>query len=74
MSSNICNVDFHSNHRILKQMITKAGYLTSRMKPLPGPHYNESVVVLRNFMAGVLGDMETNAGPQSDGSSAYGTA
>ena len=39
MSSNIHNGDFHSNHRILKQMIIKAGYLTSRMKPLPAVSY-----------------------------------
>jgi len=74
MSSNIYNGDFHSNHRILKQMIIKAGYLTSRMKPLPGPHYNESAIILKNFMAGVMGDIQTDPGPQTEMSSAYGTA
>lgn len=70
MSSNIYDVDFHSNHHMLKQMIIKAGYLTSRMKPLPGPHYNESALILRNFMAGVIGDIQTDAGSQTEGSSA----
>jgi len=74
MSSNIHTIDFHSNHRILKQMIMKAGYLTSRMKPLPGPHYNESVLILNSFMAGGMGDIQSNAGPHTDGSSSYGTA
>ncbi|MDH7786301.1 hypothetical protein QBD01_002322 [Ochrobactrum sp. 19YEA23] len=74
MSSNNHTIDFHSNHRILKQMIMKAGYLTSRMKPLPGPHYNESVLILNSFMAGVMGDIQSNAGPHTDGSSSYGTA
>jgi len=74
MSSNIYNGDFHSNHRILKQMIIKAGYLTSRMKPLPGPHYNESALVLKSFMAGVMGDIQTDPDSQTEVSSAYGTA
>ncbi|NNU59699.1 hypothetical protein [Ochrobactrum soli] len=74
MSSNIHNIDFHSNHRILKQMIIKAGYLTARMKPLPGPHYNDSVLILNSFMAGVMGDIQANAGPHTDDSFSYGTA
>ncbi len=60
MSSKLYNGDFHSNHRILKQMIIKAGYLTSGMKPLPGPNYNESAIILKNFMAGVMGDIQTD--------------
>ncbi|MBB4095284.1 hypothetical protein HGG72_16850 [Ochrobactrum pecoris] len=71
MSSNIYNVDFHTNHRILKQMMTKAGYLTSKMKPLPGPYYNQSALILRNFMAGAMGDVQTDADPQTEGTSAY---
>lgn len=59
---------------MLKQMIIKAGYLTSRMKPLPGPNYNESAIILKNFMAGVMGDIQTGSGPHSDVSSAYGAA
>ncbi|WP_265975421.1 hypothetical protein [Brucella intermedia] len=74
MSSNIHNIDFHSTHRILKQMIMKAGYLTSRMKPLPGPHYNESVLILNSFMAGVMGDIQSNAAPDPDSSYSYGSA
>ncbi len=74
MSSNIYNGDFHSNHRILNQMIIKAGYLTSRMRPLPGPHYKESALILRSFMHGVLDDIQTDPGPQTEVSSAYGTA
>ncbi len=74
MSSIIYKSDFHSNHRMLKQMIIKAGYLTSRMKPLPGPNYNESAIILKNFMAGVMGDIHTGSGPQTEVSSAYGTA
>ncbi|KAB2680592.1 hypothetical protein F9K78_15680 [Brucella pseudintermedia] len=74
MSSNIYNGDFHSNHRILKQMIAKAGYVTSRMRPLPGPHYNDSALILKRFMDGVMGDIQTGPGPQTEVSSAYGTA
>ncbi len=74
MSSNICNIDFHSSHRILKQMIVKAGYMTSHMKPLPGPHYDQSELILKNFMAGVMGDVQMGPGPQTEVSSAYGAA
>ncbi|KAB2675808.1 hypothetical protein F9K85_12895 [Brucella tritici] len=74
MSSNIYNGDFHSNHRMMKQMIIKAGYLTSRMRPLPEPHYNESELILKNFMAGVMGDVQMGPGPQTEVSSAYGAA
>lgn len=74
MSSPIYNVDFHSNHRILKQMIVKAGYMTSHMKPLPGPHYDQSTLILRNFMAEVMGDIQPDAGPLNEGTSAYGMA
>lgn len=74
MSSNIHNIDFHSNHRILKQMIVKAGYMTVHMKPLPGPHYDQSALILQNFMAEVMGDIQPNAGPLTEGTSAYGMA
>ncbi len=74
MSSPIYNVDFHSNHRILKQMIVNAGYMTSHMKPLPGPHYDQSALILRNFMAEVMGDIQPDAGPLNEGTSAYGMA
>ncbi|MEJ5021186.1 hypothetical protein WH297_15810 [Ochrobactrum vermis] len=71
MSSSIYSVDFHTNHRILKQMIIKAGYLTSKMKPLPDPYYNQSALILQNFMAGVIGDIQTDVGLQIEGTSAY---
>lgn len=74
MSSNIHNIDFHSSHRILKQMIVKAGYMTSHMKPLPGPHYDQSALILRNFMAEVMGDIQPHAGPLTEGTPGYGMA
>lgn len=61
MSAMICNADFNpASNRILNQMLHKAGYVTSRMKPLVGPLAEQSRSVLLRFMAGVLDRNEKN--------------
>lgn len=61
MSAMICNADFDpASNRILNQMLRRAGYVTSRMKPLVGPLAEQSRSVLLRFMAGVLDGNETN--------------
>lgn len=62
MSAMICNADFNpASNRILNQMLHKAGYVTSRMKPLVGPLAEQSRSVLLRFMAGVLDRNEKNS-------------
>lgn len=74
MSSNIHLVDFHSSNRILNQMMAKAGYVTLRMKPLSGPLFHQSKLVLQNFMTGVMRDHRVDIAPLPEATSAYGTA
>lgn len=52
MSSNVEYVDFcASDTRILQELLKKAEYVTSRLKPLTGPLFHPSQAVLRRFMA-----------------------
>ncbi|OYR15077.1 hypothetical protein [Brucella thiophenivorans] len=73
MPSNIRLVDFHISNRILKQMMSKAGYVTPRMKPLSGPLFHQSQVVLQNFMSGVMRDYRVETAPLPHSTAAYGT-
>ncbi len=55
MPSNIQHVDFRtSDIRILREMLKKAGYITAKLKPLPGPLNHPSQSVLRRFMIGTM--------------------
>lgn len=73
MSSNVHLVDFHINNRILNKMMLKAGYVTSKMKPLPGPLFRQSSLVLRNFMSGVIRNHQIASAPFPDDAFGYGT-
>ncbi len=73
MSSNIQFVNFHINNRILNQMMAKAGYVTLRMKPLSGPLFQQSKIILENFMGGVMRDQRVDIAPLPEAPSAYGT-
>jgi hypothetical protein len=73
MSSNIQFVNFHINNRILNQMMAKAGYVTLRMKPLSGPLFQQSKIILENFMGGVMRDQRVDIAPLPEATSAYGT-
>jgi len=74
MPSNIYSVDFHSSNRMLNQMMARAGYVTLRMKPLSGPLFCQSKLVLEKFMTGVMRDHRVDIAPTPDATSAYGTA
>jgi len=73
MSSNIHIVDFHVSNRILNKMMLKAGYVTSKLKPLPGPLFNQSSLVLGNFMSGVIRNERIASAPFPDDTFRYGT-
>ncbi|QWK81056.1 MULTISPECIES: hypothetical protein [Brucella/Ochrobactrum group] len=73
MSSSIHLVNFHISNRILNQMMAKAGYVTARMKPLPGPLFHQSNLVLHHFMSGVMRDHRVESAPFPEATAAYGT-
>jgi len=56
MSSTTHLAGCHGNNRILNQMMARAGYVTSRLKPLPEPLSEQSKLVLQNFMTGLMRD------------------
>jgi len=74
MSSTVHRVDFHISNRILNQMMARAGYVTSRLKPLSGPLSHQSHLVLQNFMTGVMRDHRAEIAPFPEPSLAFGTA
>lgn len=73
MPSNIHLGNFHVSNRILKQMMSKAGYVTLRMKPLTGPLCHQSQLVLQKFMSGVMLDHRIEIAPLPNFTAAYGT-
>ncbi len=73
MPSNIQFVNFHINNRILNQMMAKAGYVTLRIKPLSGPLFKQSKIILENFMGGVMRDQRVDIAPLPEATSAYQT-
>ncbi|MCX2697564.1 MULTISPECIES: hypothetical protein [Ochrobactrum] len=73
MPSNIHHVDFHMSNRILRQMMSKASYVTFKMKPLSGPLFQQSQLVLQNFMSGVIPNHGMNVAPLPNNTAAYGT-
>ncbi len=74
MSSNIYLGDFHTSNRVLKLMMAKAGYVTSRMRPLSGPLEQQSVLVLRKFMSGVMHDQTLPVPPFPFATASFGTS
>jgi len=73
MSSSIYAVDFNpGSNRILNQMLRKAGYVTARMKPLPGPLSSQSRTVLLRFMSGVIREGSTGSPSGPESISAFG--
>lgn len=57
MSSNLCSADFRSSEaRTLREMLKRAGYVTSRMGPLDGPEYGTSHALLVRFRSGILSE------------------
>jgi hypothetical protein len=54
-------------------MMAKAGYVTLRMKPLSGPLFQQSKIILENFMGGVMRDQRVDIAPLPEATSAYGT-
>ncbi len=73
MSSTLHPVDFHCSNRILNQMMARAGYVTARLKPLSGPLYQQSTVVLQNFMTGLMRDHRADIAPFPEPRLAFGT-
>jgi hypothetical protein len=54
MTSAIHRTDVHDSNVILKKMMARAHYVTSDMRPLPGPLFQTSVHILENFLSGVM--------------------
>lgn len=73
MSSTVHIVDFHDNNRVLKLMMSKAGYVTSSMKPLSGSLEHQSRLVLKYFMSGVVARQHSSEPPFPSTTSAFGT-
>jgi hypothetical protein len=44
-------------------MMARAGYVTSRLKPLPEPLSEQSKLVLQNFMTGLMRDHRADIAP-----------
>lgn len=75
MSSIINNINFSpANNRILKIMLSNAGYETLRMRPLTGPLWEQSQRVLKHFMTGVVHSKQFHESPTPEATAAYGTA
>ncbi|KAA9367124.1 MULTISPECIES: hypothetical protein [Ochrobactrum] len=72
MSSTTHRIDLHSSNRILNQMMARAGYITSRLKPLPGPLSHPSKLVLQNFMTGLMRDHRADIAPFPEPTQALG--
>jgi len=67
MSSRVHAIDFNpAINLILNQMLHKAEYVTSRMKPLSGPLSRQSHAVLHRFLSGVIcpADADLPSGPE----------
>ncbi|QWK81507.1 hypothetical protein [Ochrobactrum sp. BTU1] len=73
MSSNVSLVEFQISNRILNKMMLKAGYVTSKMRPLPGPLFHQSSLILANFMSGVMRDQRVASALFPDDKLGYGT-
>ncbi len=55
MSSNVQHVDFRmSDIRILQKMLKQADYLTENLRPLKGPLFPRSKMILRRFLTTIL--------------------
>ncbi|NVP54841.1 hypothetical protein [Mycoplana rhizolycopersici] len=55
MSSNVQHVDFRmSDIRILQIMLKQAHYLTQNLRPLEGPHFLRSQMILGRFLTTIL--------------------
>ena len=58
MSSNANQVDFRSSDtQMLREILKKAGYVTSRMEPLVGPRCEASQSLLLRFKTGILSEL-----------------
>ncbi|MEJ5083378.1 MULTISPECIES: hypothetical protein [unclassified Ochrobactrum] len=75
MFSIINTVNFSpANNRLLKIMLSNAGYETLRMRPLPGPLWEQSQRVLKHFMTGVVHSKQLYESPPPESAAAYGIA
>jgi len=63
MSSAIHCTNGHNSTAILKQMMARADYVTTNMRPLPGPLFHKSVHILQNFLSGVMHEHRPDPAP-----------